>query len=89
MSQELVVTIGREALVTVLLLAAPALGLSLATGLIVSIFQATTQIHEQTLVFVPKIVAVLVAIGIFGEWMLTQLLEYTRRLYAVLPTLLP
>ncbi|MEW6523395.1 MAG: flagellar biosynthesis protein FliQ [Bacillota bacterium] len=87
MSQEFVVTIGREALLTVLLLAAPVLGLSLATGLAVSVFQATTQIHEQTLAFVPKIVVVLVTVGVFGGWMLTRLLDFTQRLYALVPTL--
>ncbi len=81
MSQEFVVSLGRDALFTVLLVSAPMLGLGLFVGLAVSIFQATTQIQEQTLTFIPKIVAVLIAIVFFGAWMLTTLTQYTEYLW--------
>lgn len=88
MSQDLVIYLGREALFTVLLLSAPLLGGSVLIGLIVSIFQATTQIQEQTLTFVPKIVAVLLITVIFGPWMLNVLLGFTRSLLVNLPSYL-
>ena len=66
--------LAREALVTVLLVSGPILGLGLLVGLLVSIFQATTQIQEQTLTFIPKIVVVLISIIIFGPWMLRVML---------------
>lgn len=65
---------------TVLEVSAPMLGLGLIVGLLVSIFQATTQIHEQTLAFIPKIVAVFVAVLIFGPWILNVLVDFTSRL---------
>ncbi|MDQ0184812.1 flagellar biosynthetic protein FliQ [Cytobacillus kochii] len=61
----------------VLIVCGPLLLLALVVGLIVSIFQATTQIQEQTLAFVPKIVAVLVGIVVFGPWMLNYMVSYT------------
>ncbi|MGB9825793.1 MAG: flagellar biosynthesis protein FliQ, partial [Desulfofundulus sp.] len=70
MSEELVISLGRDALLTTLLVVGPLLGLSLVVGLIVSIFQATTQIQDQTLAFVPKILAVLIGLVVFGPWML-------------------
>jgi flagellar biosynthesis protein FliQ len=79
-TQETVLTIGRTAIWTALTVASPVLGLTLAVGLAVSIFQATTQIHEQTLTFAPKIVAALLALLIFGAWMLTKLMDLTRYL---------
>ncbi|NLL17589.1 MAG: flagellar biosynthesis protein FliQ [Clostridia bacterium] len=87
MSQEFVLHIAREALLVALLLAAPALIIGLAVGLVISVFQATTQIQEQTLTFVPKIVAVLLSLLIFGSWMLTTLLNFTSNLFAGLSTL--
>ena len=80
MTQDLAIEVGREALFMVMLVAAPMLGLGLIVGVIVSIFQATTQIQEQTLVFVPKIIATFVAILIFGPWILGMLVDYTREL---------
>jgi len=88
MNDGFVIQVGREALWTALLLAAPVLGLSLAVGLIVSILQATTQVNEQTLTFIPKILVVLVAVVLFGPWMLSTMLDFTRHLYDRLPTLL-
>ena len=66
MTDQMVVSIARDAVLTILLVAGPALGIGMLVGLLVSIFQATTQIQEQTLTFIPKIIAVLVSIVIFG-----------------------
>lgn len=81
MDQEFVMYLARESLYTILLLSAPILGGSLIVGLLVSIFQATTQIQEQTLTFVPKILAVVVIIALFGPWMLNVLVNYTADLF--------
>lgn len=80
MSQEFVISLGREALLTVLLVAGPLLLSGLVIGLLVSILQATTQIQEATLSFVPKIVTVLLAALIFGPWMMTILTGFASRL---------
>ncbi|HEY8416778.1 MAG TPA: flagellar biosynthesis protein FliQ [Limnochordales bacterium] len=80
MTDATVVDLGREALLTVLLVAGPMLGLGLLVGLVVSILQATTQIQEQTLTFIPKILAVLGAAILFGPWMLRVMTEYAARL---------
>lgn len=77
MSPEFVIDIGRKAVQTVLLVAAPMLLSGLIIGLLVSIFQAATQINEQTMTFVPKIVAVLVALLLFGPWIMSILLPFT------------
>lgn len=71
-----VIAVGREALTTVMLVSAPMLLVGLIVGLVVSIFQATTQINEQTLSFIPKIVAVFASIIIFGPWMLHTLVSF-------------
>ncbi len=78
---------GREALTMVLLVAAPCLGISMAVGFVISIFQATTQIHDQTLAFVPKVVAVVASLMLFGGWMLKTLIAFTERLLTALPGL--
>lgn len=85
MTEEFIITLGREALYAVLLVSAPLLGASLLVGLVVSIFQATTQIQEQTLTFVPKIVAVLVVAVLTAPWMLQILTTFTQNLYLSLP----
>ena len=79
------IDIGREALLTVMKVTAPMLGLGMAAGLTVSIFQATTQIQEQTLTFVPKILAVLLSIIVFGPWMLSTLMEFITNLFNNIP----
>jgi len=79
-SSEFVIRIAGEAVYTILKVSAPALLLALAAGLVVSIFQATTQIQEQTLAFVPKIVVVLLSILFFGPWMLTAMVDFTARI---------
>jgi flagellar biosynthetic protein FliQ len=81
MDQGTVINIAQNALLITLYVSAPLLGLSLIVGLAVSIFQATTQIQEQTLSFIPKILAVIAAIAIFGSWMMKMLIEYTNNLY--------
>ena len=85
LSGDLVIQLGQQALWIVLLVSAPMLGLGLLVGLLVSVFQATTSIQEQTLAFIPKIVAVFVAILIFGPWMLRIMVEYRTILLVNLP----
>ncbi len=85
MSGDLVIQLGQEALMVVLLVSAPMLGLGLAVGLAVSVFQATTSIQEQTLAFIPKIIAVFVAILIFGPWMLRIMVEFFSGIFIGLP----
>ncbi|WP_188454376.1 flagellar biosynthesis protein FliQ [Virgibacillus oceani] len=81
MNSEFVLTLAEKGIYTILLVTGPLLILALAVGLLVSIFQATTQIQEQTLAFIPKIVAVLVGLVFFGPWMLTKMVEFTVDLY--------
>ena len=80
MTPEGVVDIGQRALEVLFLVAAPVLLTGLAVGLVVSVFQAATQINEMTLSFIPKLLAMLTALVIAGPWMLTVLVDYTRRL---------
>lgn len=87
MGLDTIVKIAREALIQILLISAPMLGIGLLVGLLVSIFQATTSIQEQTLTFVPKIIAIFLSIIFFGNWMLANLLEFTRRLFGMIPLL--
>lgn len=84
-SGDLVIQLGQNALWIVLLVTAPMLGLGLAVGLAVSVFQATTSIQEQTLAFIPKIIAVFVAILIFGPWMLSIMVEYFTNVFLNIP----
>lgn len=77
-----IVKISNEALYTICIVSAPVLLISLIVGLIVSIFQTVTSIQEQTLTFVPKILAIFVALIIFGHWMLNQMVEYMVKLWA-------
>lgn len=81
MSSEFVLSLAEKGIVTILLVTGPLLILALGVGLLVSIFQATTQIQEQTLAFVPKIVAVLGGLVFFGPWMLSKMVEFTIELY--------
>ena len=87
MSGDMAIQIGRDALAMVMLVSAPMLILGLVVGVAVSIFQATTQIQEQSLAFIPKIIAVFVAVLVFGPWMLSILISYTRDLFLSLPTM--
>lgn len=85
MTPDLAVELGRNAIYTVLLLSLPLLGLGLLVGVLISIFQAVTQIQEMTLTFVPKILVTLLALILFGPWLLTILSDFTLRIYALLP----
>ena len=76
MTQEMVIAIAENAVYTVLLVSGPLLAIALIVGLAVSIFQATTSIQEQTLAFVPKIVAVLVGLVFFGPFMISKMTDY-------------
>ena len=86
MSPESVIALARAAVETTILVSAPLLLAALAVGLIVSIFQAATQINEMTLSFIPKLIAVFVALIIAGPWMLMVLTDFMRRLFASIPT---
>jgi len=79
--EQYLLDVARDALLTVLKISAPVLLVGLVVGLIISIFQATTQINEQSLHFVPKIVAMIVALLLLGSWMLTTMKEFTLRMY--------
>lgn len=81
MSPEFVISLAEKGVYTTLLISGPLLLLALVVGLIVSVFQATTQIQEQTLAFVPKIIAVLVGLIFFGPWMLTHMLTYAHDIF--------
>jgi flagellar biosynthesis protein FliQ len=88
MTPETVMTIGGRALEITLMLAAPLLLVALITGLIVSAFQAATQINEMTLSFIPKLIAISVSLTIAGPWMLKLLVSYTRELFESIPSLI-
>jgi flagellar biosynthetic protein FliQ len=85
MTPELVAELGRQAVETTLLVSAPMLGLSLAIGLLVSIFQAMTQINEATLTFVPKILGIFLASLLFFPWMLGVLINFTTSVLTNIP----
>ncbi len=88
MSQDMVLSYIQEAIYTVIIVSAPPLLLGLSVGIIVSIFQTITSIQEPTLAFVPKILAVMFGLIIFGSFMLTTLREYTVRLFLELPNII-
>lgn len=86
MDAQAVFTFGQEALYMLLMVAAPLLLTVLAVGLVVSIFQAATQIHESTLSFVPKIVAAVAVLAVAGPWMLTTLVDFLTRTLQQIPS---
>ena len=86
MDSQQVFTVGQEGLYLLLLVAAPILLSVLVIGLIVSIFQAATQIHEATLSFVPKVIGAVAMLAIAGPWMLTTLVEYLKRTLQAIPS---
>ena len=88
MSPETVMTIGSRALEITLILAAPMLLVALVTGLIIGACQAATQINEQTLSFIPKLLATALALVVAGPWMLKVLVSYTRELFESIPSLI-
>lgn len=87
MDEAFVMTMGREALMLALLVGAPMLAVSLLVGLVVSLFQAMTQINEMTLTFVPKIIGIGLIILFLGPWMLQQLIMYTVHMFDLIPTM--
>ncbi|MBM7701879.1 flagellar biosynthesis protein FliQ [Metabacillus iocasae] len=82
MDSQFIISLAEKGIYTVLIVCGPLLLLALVVGLAVSIFQATTQIQEQTLAFIPKIVAVLVGIVFFGPWMLSRMMAFTYEIFA-------
>ena len=88
MTSQMVLTIGRGALTLLLMIAMPVLGVVMGVGLLVSIFQAVTQIHEATLAFVPKLIAAMVVFSVVGPWMLSTLVDYIRRTIESIPAMM-
>ncbi len=82
MTDIMIIQIIRESLMTILIVSAPMLAMGMVVGLVVAIFQTTTSIQEQTLTFVPKIIAIFGAIMVFGPWMIRTLIDYTHHIFA-------
>ena len=85
MTPTAVVDLGRQAVEVTLMVSAPLFLAALVTGLIVSIFQAATQINEMTLTFVPKLLSIFITLVIAGPWMITTLTDFMRRLFSAIP----
>ena len=88
MSAELVLDLIRQALEVIVLLSAPLLLAALLAGLIVSVFQAATQINEMTLSFIPKLLAIFATGVLAGPWMLSLIVDFTRRLFMAIPSMI-
>jgi len=88
LTQDFIIYLAREALLVALMLAGPPLLFGLLVGVAVSILQATTQIQEQTLTFVPRIIAVFLAIFLFGSFMLNAIVQFTQNLFGSLPEII-
>lgn len=88
MTPESVMTMGQQALEVTMMVSAPILLTALAVGLLVSIFQAATQINEMTLSFIPKLFAMLAMMIVAGPWMLNLMMDYMRRLFINIPWML-
>ena len=88
MTPTTVIELGRQAVEVTLLVSAPLFLAALVTGLIISIFQAATQINEMTLSFVPKLVAIFVTLVLAGPWMITLLTDFMRRLFESIPAMI-
>ena len=86
MDPQAVLTIGQNALLMLLMVAAPLMGTVLVVGLAISLFQALTQINEATLSFVPKLIAAVAVLTLVGPWMLATLVDYIRRTLLAIPT---
>lgn len=85
MNAQMALTMGQNALLTLLMVAAPILGVVLVVGLVISIFQAITQINEATLTFIPKLIAAMLALAVAGPWMLSTLVDFIRRTIENIP----
>lgn len=88
MTPETVMGLGSQAIQVTLMVAAPLLVVALLVGLVISIFQAATQINEATLSFIPKLVAIFATLVVGGPWMLGVIVDYIRQLYASIPQLI-
>jgi flagellar biosynthetic protein FliQ len=88
MDSQSVITLGQQALYVMLLMAAPLLVTALVVGLVVAILQAATQINEMTLSFIPKLIAMVTALVIAGPWIVTLYVDYVRRLFESIPTMI-
>jgi flagellar biosynthesis protein FliQ len=88
MTPTTVIEIARQAIETTLLVAAPLFAVALGAGLLISIFQAATQINEMTLSFVPKVVSIFLTLLLAGPWMITVMTDFMRRLFQAIPTLI-
>ena len=88
MTPEAVMTLGRQAIEMTLILSGPLLLAALAIGLIISIFQAATQINEQTLSFIPKLLGMFMVLILAGPWMLQMMVDYIRRLFESIPQII-
>jgi flagellar biosynthetic protein FliQ len=86
MTEDIILSLGRDAIWTTVALSAPLLLASLVVGLVVSIFQAVTQINEATLTFIPKMLAIVVMMVILAPWMTQMLTSYTTDLFTALPS---
>ena len=87
MTQTMVLDLLRDGFFTIMIVAGPILMIALVVGLVISIFQATTQIQEQTLSFVPKIIAVFLALILFGSFMMNRLIDFTTSLFRLISTI--
>ena len=87
MNSQTVLSIGQQGLYLLLMVSAPVLAVAMVVGLVVSIFQAATQINEATLSFVPKLIATVAVMAIAGPWMLATLVEYIQRTLQSIPTI--
>jgi flagellar biosynthetic protein FliQ len=87
MVEQLVLRVFREGLMMVIILSAGPMLISMLVGLAISLFQATTQLHEQTLTFVPKILTVFLSLAILGPWMIGQMVKFTASIFNLIPYL--
>ena len=88
MTSQSVLTLAQQAMEVTLMVSAPLLLAALVTGLVISILQAATQINEMTLSFIPKLIAMFLVMAIAGPWMLTTMVDYTRRMLLQIPTVI-
>ena len=88
MNAQMVLTMGQEALLMLLMVSSPVLGVVLVVGLVVSLFQAVTQINEATLSFIPKLVGTFLVLILAGPWMLQLIVDYIRQLFERIPQLI-
>lgn len=85
MDQAMIIAIGKQAILVMLYVAGPVLGFGLLAGLLVSVFQAVTSIQDMTLTFIPKILAVILALALFFPWMLNLMVEFTTQMFGNIP----